>query len=551
MVLLWLGLLFFYLLSWSAIPHLLLLDKRPAATLSWLLALLFFPPSLFLYLLIGTDRLRRQRLARFRDSVAKDSYQEKNGHSPGTAPALERVLETLADFNWTQGNNPIPFTEGEPFYNDLLQSIESARESILMQFYVWRNDQRGIAMRDALVRAAKRGVNIYLLVDELGSIETKSRFFLPLQEAGGQFSWFYTVHPKRNRYFVNLRNHRKISCFDYQRGYIGGLNVGLEYESKDPETGKWLDLHLRIEGPAVHQLASVFANDWYFSTQEKIHIPDRETTSSGENRFPAIVVESGPDQRFARNHLALSAMAAQASETLDFFTPYFVPTPEILQQMKLAALRGVRVRLLICQTSDIRFLIDIGRSYYRELLECGVRIFEFPDGVHHAIEFPISQAPPKFSLPRPIFNGMISGDEIEFPISNIDEVLSGGKNVNYEIKSVDLELNINQAIPCALIINEVVTNIYKHALSVKQSVEVHIDLQSDGKEIELKITDSGPGLPEGFDPDQTGSLGMNIIQVLSSQLGAETRYESSEKGTTFRLTFLKRDIPGIGSAKVR
>jgi PAS domain S-box-containing protein len=140
---------------------------------------------------------------------------------------------------------------------------------------------------------------------------------------------------------------------------------------------------------------------------------------------------------------------------------------------------------------------------------------------------------------------------IEELTSNIDEVLSGGKNVNYEIKSVDLELNINQAIPCALIINEVVTNIYKHALSVKQSVEVHIDLQSDGKEIELKITDSGPGLPEGFDPDQTGSLGMNIIQVLSSQLGAETRYESSEKGTTFRLTFLKRDIPGIGSAKVR
>ncbi|TVR54465.1 MAG: hypothetical protein EA425_01755 [Puniceicoccaceae bacterium] len=369
-----------YLVSWAAIPHLLLQHKRPLASLSWLLGLFLLPfPVLPLYLFIGTDRLRRQRLAR---RPPPDHHGEPVTVTSEKDPCMAS-LAALAEHPWAKLENPRFFSKGAAFYEDLLEKIESARERIWIQFYIWKPDERGRLMLARLVQAARRGVEVRLLVDELGSVETKESFFKPLREAGGHFSWFYTVHPRRNRFFFSLRNHRKIACFDGAVGYIGGMNVGLEYEGKDRETGEWLDLHLRGEGTVLEQLETVFAEDWYFATTERIRVRAGSGADVGGG-FPALVVESGPDERYERNHLALGAVIGAARERLDLFTPYFIPTTELIHHLALAALRGLRVRLVICQTSDIRMLIDIGRSYYRGLIMHGVEIFEYTAGVHHA-----------------------------------------------------------------------------------------------------------------------------------------------------------------------
>lgn len=380
MTLLWSAIALGFLFSWSAIPHLLLLDKRPVATLAWGLGLLLLPfPTLPLYLLIGTDRLQRQRVARV------EPRQSREGLSPNPDPGEEpwkKALASLAGTPWQRLSGISWFTRGQDFYEHLTTSIREARESIYIETYIWQNDPRGVAMRDELVAAARRGIKVYLLVDELGSWAIRESFFSPLREAGGQFSWFYTVHPRRNRYFINLRNHRKIIVIDHRSGYLGGMNFGIEYEGKDPATGPWIDCHACVRGSIVHSLEEVFQHDWFFSTQTELPPPPEVNHPSGGS--PAILIESGPDAYHERNHLAINTLIATARERIDLFTPYFIPTQELLHQLKLAALRGVRVRLLICQKSDIRFLIDISRSFYREMLDYQVGVYEFPDKVHHS-----------------------------------------------------------------------------------------------------------------------------------------------------------------------
>lgn len=370
-----------YLLSWAAIPHLLLLGKKPTATLSWALGLFLLPfPTLPLYVLIGTDRLQRQRRARL-GSTTKSEPLNRSA-SGETKTTWREALENLAESNWEKMTNLQWFAHGKDFYDHLEASINAAQKTIYVQTYVWQNDERGKRMLECLCTAARRGVSVYLLADELGSWPTKEKFFAGLVKAGGHFSWFYTVHPRRNRYFINLRNHRKIIVIDHGQGYLGGMNFGLEYEGKDPATGDWIDLHAAFRGSVVDQLEEVFCHDWHFATQEHLeHVDMKEAQRGGA---PAILIESGPDERHERNHLAINALLGAAQKRVDLFTPYFIPTNEILHQLKLTALRGVKVRLMICQKSDIQFLIDIGKSFYRELLIYGVKIFEYEAGVHHS-----------------------------------------------------------------------------------------------------------------------------------------------------------------------
>jgi two-component sensor histidine kinase len=149
------------------------------------------------------------------------------------------------------------------------------------------------------------------------------------------------------------------------------------------------------------------------------------------------------------------------------------------------------------------------------------------------------------------YSRLIFNDIIKELVRNIDEVLSNGSRVNYHIKSMDVELNINQAIPCALIINEVVTNIYKHALSDEKTIDIFIELKVEGERVSLLVRDTGPGFPEEIDPQMMTSLGMNIIHVLCNQLNAESGYESSPDGVSFRLSFARKEVSGAGSARVR
>lgn len=374
----------------AIIPHVLLSGKRSVSKLIWISVIISLPGIGSIgYMLIGNDRVRRRR---FRRRASRRTYPQNKaetiGHFMGVEPGEQDVLSTLSRLcrqPVTAITRVEAYYSGSQYYPALIQAIQEARQFIHVEVYLWHDDHTGQKILAELVNAARRGVRVRVLVDEIGAIEVSERFFLPLIEAGGRFSWFYTFHPRRNRYFFNLRNHRKLQVIDGRLAFIGGINIGEEYEGLDKTIGEWKDLQVRIEGDVVHHLDDVFHRDWYFATEEEFSTNRQAATSEPpDSRCPAVIIESGPDYNYGLALTSLLAIVNYARQRLDLFTPYFVPEPALISALQIAVARGVVVRLMIPKKNDFRFLVDISRSFYDELLAAGIDIYEYDVCMHHS-----------------------------------------------------------------------------------------------------------------------------------------------------------------------
>jgi len=212
------------------------------------------------------------------------------------------------------------------------------------------------------------------LVDELGSLTLKERYFQPLVAAGGEFSWCHTLSPLRSRYSFNLRNHRKLQVIDGKIAFVGGMNFGREYLGLDPVDGDWADVQLRVEGPVVDILQDVFAEDWFFGTS-KDDVRDDAPAKATHEGTGIQVLRGGPDEEDHPMLRVNMALIAQATKRLWIGTGYFVPGEIIQTALQVTAARGVDVRLLVSQKSEHPLLVKAGRSYYDALLRQGIRIY--------------------------------------------------------------------------------------------------------------------------------------------------------------------------------
>jgi cardiolipin synthase len=192
------------------------------------------------------------------------------------------------------------------------------------------------------------------------------------------------VLPLRPHWRPTLRNHRKILVVDGHVGFTGGLNIGDEYRGRKKKFAPWRDTHVRLEGTAPLRLQEIFLEDWLFATDEDIadaaYFP--ETPEAANDLVQ--VLESGPDQDHGTIHAVFFTAISQARRSVYITTPYFVPDLAVLMALKTAAWRGVDVRVLVPGKSDLPLVRLAGRSYYRELLEAGVKIYEHRPGMLHA-----------------------------------------------------------------------------------------------------------------------------------------------------------------------
>jgi cardiolipin synthase A/B len=391
------GLIVCYLATWAFIPHLLLLKKRPSATLAWLWAIVFIPfvGALF-YFGFGTDRLKRRRLRR------RNLYSARGARKGAPASATDGATESLLarlphrDRQFLQllsRINHLPVSsagtlrvlrDAKEFYSALEDRIRGAQHHVHLEFYIWNGDETGGRFLMLLADAARRGVVVRLLLDGVGSHAFTESLLADLIAAGGQFSWFQSLDPKRNRFFLNLRNHRKLQVIDGASAFVGGMNIGREYEGLDEQLGHWRDVQVETDGPVVRELQDVFADDWFFATGEKISSPAYFPEYSLEARCLTHVVLGGPDRRNEPISKSIVSLLNEASGRVWIATGYFVPDDIILAALELAANRGVDVRLLISERNDHPWLVVVGRSYYGQLLAAGVRIFEYSVGINHA-----------------------------------------------------------------------------------------------------------------------------------------------------------------------
>ena len=386
-----------YFAPWAFLPHLLLLKKRPAATLAWLWAIVFIPyVGALAYFALGTDRLKRRRLRRRSLYSARStrSSAPETTTDPATARMLERVsMRDRQFFQLLSRINQLPVSsagnlrilrDSVEFYSALEERIRGARHHVHLEFYIWNPDGTGARFLSLLVDAARRGVVVRLLLDGVGSHGFTESLLADLLAAGGRFSWFQSLDPKRNRFFLNLRNHRKLQIVDGAVAFVGGMNIGKEYEGLDPNLGHWRDVQVEVDGPISRELQDVFADDWFFATGEKISAPAYFPAPGPEARHLAHVVLGGPDRRNEPISKSIVSLLNEASGRVWIATGYFVPDDVILAALELAANRGVDVRLLISERNDHPWLVVVGRSYYSQLLAAGVRIFEYSVGINHA-----------------------------------------------------------------------------------------------------------------------------------------------------------------------
>lgn len=269
----------------------------------------------------------------------------------------------------------------------ILEAINAARQSIRFEMYIYSPEPPGDSMREALVRAARRGVQVRVVLDALGSFSLSTSFWKPLTDLGGKFRWFNPIRFGR----IPYRNHRKLVVCDDSVAFVGGFNIAPEYDG-DGVTKGWCDLGMQIEGPLAAELGESF--DQSFARADSEHLPlfrlrkstSRATVSAESWRL----LLSGPGRgyNFLKKTLATDLGNAQVVQIV---CAYFLPTWRLRHEMESVTRRGGRVQLILAGKSDVRLSQLASHNLYRRLFKRGIEIYEYQPQVLHAKLFLIDE----------------------------------------------------------------------------------------------------------------------------------------------------------------
>lgn len=376
--------------------------RNVAATWSWLMVLLFIPILGFLLYVIFGQNLSRRKLYKWNKRMLERMQtlisEQRESLMNGTMTYLDPMVGQYRDLIYlnvssnnafiTQDNGVHIFTDGVSKFNDLLMQIEAAQHHIHMQYYIVKNDSLGQRVMQALTKKAREGVIVRFLYDDIGSRSLKDSFFRDFLRAGGQRAAFFPSRIPYLNYRVNYRNHRKLVIIDGKIGYMGGFNVGNEYLGMDPRFGFWRDTHLRLTGSVVRALQSRFVLDWNLAAatpvdSEMQYFPPRSEASATE-QVPIQIVASGPNEAWPHFVYTFLKMIHMAKSRILLQTPYFIPEESMLNALRIAALSGVDVRIMIPQKADHLFVHWASLYYVGELLQAGVKCYLYDYGFLHA-----------------------------------------------------------------------------------------------------------------------------------------------------------------------
>lgn len=380
-----------------ALVHAVTRHLGVASTLAWIFFILFLPGvGPVAYFLLASPRIRttrrRRRLAgeavraALRRSLGREPLPAGIDHSAPLARSVLFLGTRLTGLPPSGGNRVELLLDNEAAFRSKADAVRGAERSVWAEYYIVEDDATGRAFLADLAERARAGRDVRLLYDAVGSSGIGGDALDALRAAGGRVESFLPVNPLRRRWSTHLRNHRKLLVVDERIGFTGGMNVGDEYaRGKGGSGGRnrpWRDAHLRVEGPAVFHLATVFAEDWTFASGERL-VPSSVPLPSPGGSVVA-VVPSGPDQDANANAHTYFAALSGALERCWLTTPYFVPDEPTVRALCNAAYRGIDVRVLVPEKSDVPLAQAAGRFFYGPLLRAGVRIFEYQPAVLHA-----------------------------------------------------------------------------------------------------------------------------------------------------------------------
>ncbi len=296
-----------------------------------------------------------------------------------------RMLESLADSRLQYNNRIQVLPNGENYYEAELKAIAQAQHSIHLEMYIFYGDEIGKRFVAALAERARAGVQVRMVVDAIGSMNTSKDFFKPVTDAGGKIEWY---HPVRwyNWDRANNRTHRELIVIDGQRGFVGGAGVADHWLHDKEKMPRWRDTMVFIEGPAVGALQGTFVENWLEASGEVISDPGFFPIIEGQGDSPAMVVNSSASAGGStRARVLFQTLLASAKSTIYMSTPYFLPDGDARDELVRAVKRGVQVKIITPgKKSDHAVTRSSSRRLYGDLLQNGVEIYEYQPTMIHA-----------------------------------------------------------------------------------------------------------------------------------------------------------------------
>lgn len=372
--------------------------RNPTSTWAWLVVLFILPGiGFFLYLLLGQNFHRKKMfdLKSEEDALHKKLLlqNEELIQSKLTIndPKVNRYIDMVrmnyrySNALYTQNNGIKIYTNGNDKFPQLLEDIRGAKHHIHLGYYIYKPDKIGKEILEELIIKAKKGIKVRLLYDAMGGRTIPKHFFDELKKAGGKVDVFFPSKIPHFNIRINYRNHRKIAVIDGKIGYVGGLNIGDEYLGRSKRFGYWRDTHLRICGDAVDSLQKRFLLDWRYASEEAIHFHKKYFPIKADCGTTGIqIVSSGPDAEEQEIKNGYLKMIQSAKKSIYIQSPYFVPDDSILESLRIAALSGVDVKIMIPNMPDHPFVYWATYSYVGDLIKSGVRSYKYNKGFLHA-----------------------------------------------------------------------------------------------------------------------------------------------------------------------
>jgi cardiolipin synthase A/B len=381
-------------LAIAASCHVVLTKRDNRSALGWV-GIIWLTPFVgwFLYMMFGVNRIHRKarRLMKYPQKLAlspreystEEDLHRELGPDYDRLGRLVQFVNKTSHFPLLDGNRLTPLAKGDEAYGEMLAAIDSASKSVSLQTYIFDNDEAGRNFVHALARAKDRGVEVRVLIDDVGTRYTWPSIKGHLRGAGIPFDTFLaTLIPWKFQY-TNLRNHRKILVVDGRLGFTGGMNIRQGCLESNPGKYPLHDLHFRVEGPVVTHLQETFADDWEFCTAEHL---------TGDAWFPAIEqngtclargIGDGPDVEYDKIRLTILGAIGCASRSLHIITPYFLPDQAMITALNVAAMRGVEVKILLPRKNNLRLVQWACTAQLWQVLQRGCRVWLTPPPFDH------------------------------------------------------------------------------------------------------------------------------------------------------------------------
>jgi cardiolipin synthase len=379
-----------------ASSHVVLTKRDSRSAIGWV-GIIWLAPIIgtALYITFGVNRI--QRKARFlrsgqtladvsaaQEAAAEESLCRVLGEEGEHLAPLERYVSRVTHWPLLDGNLIRPLTTGRQAYDEMLAAIDSAQKTVGLMSYIFDNDSAGRQFVEALARAQDRGVQVRVLIDDVGARYTFPSIKRVLRQHKLSFETFLpTLIPGRLHY-SNLRNHRKILVIDGKLGFTGGMNIRRGHLCEPGDRHAINDVHFRLEGPVVGHLAEVFAFDWDFASSERLE---------GDAWFPKLApagpslcrgISDGPDFDIDKIVLSILGAIGCAQQSIDIVTPYFLPEQPLITALGVAAMRGVAVNIVLPARGNLRLVQWASTAQLWQVLQRGCRVWLTPPPFDHS-----------------------------------------------------------------------------------------------------------------------------------------------------------------------